>query len=221
MQSTGQVVLTEMSCEHPGVDNTTDKCTSCGKPWKEVEAELMYKGSYNACEQCGALVPRGQDLCDKCKQFNTYMGYDSEPVTTGPKVVVEDILISREINPTCTCGPTETCPICKDTKLAAGIAPKHDAGKLQYSLIPTCATKALAEVLTFGAKKYAPNSWQGVENGERRYLDALYRHLEAYRSGEQSDPDSGLSHLSHAICNVAFLIHFEEQRNEATSHTEG
>ena len=33
---------------------------------------------------------------------------------------------------------------------------KFDTGKLQYSLIPTSATHALAEVLTYGANKYTP-----------------------------------------------------------------
>lgn len=82
---------------------------------------------------------------------------------------------------------------------------KFDTGKLQYSLIPVETTQALAEVLSFGASKYAPDNWMLVENGEQRYLDALYRHLQAYRSGESHDPESGLHHLSHALTNVAFL----------------
>lgn len=82
---------------------------------------------------------------------------------------------------------------------------KFDNGKLLYSLIPPETLKALAEVLTFGAQKYAPNNWMLVENGETRYLDALFRHLEAFRSGETHDPDSKLHHLSHVLTNVAFL----------------
>ena len=82
---------------------------------------------------------------------------------------------------------------------------KFDTGKLQYHLIPPETLKALAEVLTFGAQKYAPNNWQLVENGETRYLDALMRHLEAYRSGELIDNDSGCPHLSHVLTNAAFL----------------
>lgn len=82
---------------------------------------------------------------------------------------------------------------------------KYDTGKLQYSLIPAETLQALAEVLSFGARKYAPNNWQLVQDGERRYLDALYRHLQAYRLGEDVDPESGLHHLSHALTNVAFL----------------
>ena len=86
---------------------------------------------------------------------------------------------------------------------------KYDTGKLQFSLIPPQTTTALAEVLTFGARKYSKNNWMLVENGKERYLDALYRHLEAYRSGEYFDSESGLPHLSHALCNLSFIHYFE------------
>lgn len=137
------------------------------------------------------------------------------PLTIEPKILVEDIAIARTVNPPkCTCSLDESCPICKDYKLSLGVGPKHDKGKLRYSLIPPEATEALASVLTFGATKYAPNSWQSVPNAKERYMDALYRHLEAYRSGETNDDDSGLNHLWHAITNLAFLIHFDRKVNE-------
>ena len=91
-----------------------------------------------------------------------------------------------------------------------GAGLKYDTGKLRYSLVPPEALRGIAEVLTFGAEKDEPNSWQDVENAEERYLDALIQHIEAYRSGEALDPESGLHHLKHAACNVAFLIYFEE-----------
>jgi len=86
---------------------------------------------------------------------------------------------------------------------------KFDVGKLRYGLIPPSATLALAEVLTYGAKKYKPNNWQNVEDTSR-YVDALYRHLEAWRGGEKIDDESGLSHLAHAMTNIAFLNHLED-----------
>lgn len=85
---------------------------------------------------------------------------------------------------------------------------KHDTGKLQYRLIPPSALKALAEVLTYGATKYSPYNWMDVES--ERYMDALYRHLEAYRRGETHDKESGLSHLAHAMANISFLLEREE-----------
>lgn len=95
------------------------------------------------------------------------------------------------------------------------IGMKFDTGKLRYSLVPHIAFRGLAEVLTFGADKYAPNSWQTVPSGKERYLDALYRHIEAYRSGEILDSESGLSHLSHAMTNCAFLLHFQDKEVNA------
>ena len=119
---------------------------------------------------------------------------------------------SPECDPAFEASPPEKIVILEPKSQSSTGGPKFDGGKLLYSLIPPVATHALAEVLTFGANKYAPDSWQSVEDGERRYTDALMRHLESYRSGEAIDPDSGLSHLKHLICNAAFLLHFEEER---------
>ena len=87
---------------------------------------------------------------------------------------------------------------------------KYDGGKLRYSLIPPIATQGLAEVLTYGADKYAPNSWQEVSNGEERYTDALMRHLEAYRGGETYDEESGIHHMAHILANASFLLHLSD-----------
>lgn len=111
------------------------------------------------------------------------------------------------------------CQNCQALIIAAGITQIHvveeflkfDTDKLRYDLVPPETLKALAEVLTYGAKKYKPNNWK---NGDKaRYVAALYRHLEAWRRGESHDEESGLEHLAHALTNVAFL-HYMEKRDE-------
>ena len=84
---------------------------------------------------------------------------------------------------------------------------KFDSGKLMLDLIPPEATRALGEVLTYGAQKYGPNNWRGVE--PRRYEAALQRHLLAWKEGEQRDAESGLHHLKHVLTNAAFLVTLE------------
>lgn len=86
---------------------------------------------------------------------------------------------------------------------------KHDLGKPQCSLISSVALMQLAEVLSFGAKKYDSHNWR---NGFvwSRVMDAALRHIYKYNSGELIDPETGLSHLSHAFCNLMFLIEFEQ-----------
>lgn len=83
---------------------------------------------------------------------------------------------------------------------------KYDQDKLRMDLIPVSAFTGLAEVLTMGAKKYGANSWQNLPDFNNRYYGALLRHLIAWRSGELIDQESGLSHLKHALANIAFLI---------------
>lgn len=91
------------------------------------------------------------------------------------------------------------------------IGRKDDQDKNRLDLIEPQFIKGVGEVLTYGAGKYAPNSWQNVEDAEDRYYAALLRHLMAYRAGETADKESGLSHLKHAACNIMFLLHFEQE----------
>lgn len=85
---------------------------------------------------------------------------------------------------------------------------KADAGKYRPTLVPVSLVKAVAEVREYGCKKYHdPENWRMVE--PQRYRDALYRHWLAYLGGEEFDEESGLPHLAHLACNVAFLIEME------------
>lgn len=90
------------------------------------------------------------------------------------------------------------------TSASTGI--KLDADKPMMELIPPRAELALARVLTFGARKYAPDNWRQVPDLERRYLAAALRHINAHRAGELCDPESGELHLSHAFTCLAFLV---------------
>lgn len=85
---------------------------------------------------------------------------------------------------------------------------KDDAGKAPMGLLPGDALREVARVLGHGAEKYTPNGWRSVRPGSR-YLDAALRHLSAYADGEDTDPESGLSHLAHAGCCVLFMLSLE------------
>ncbi|TQE93800.1 MAG: hypothetical protein FKY71_18000 [Spiribacter salinus] len=76
-------------------------------------------------------------------------------------------------------------------------------------LIPPRAEREMAEVLTFGARKYGDGNWQLVEHPEEWYVAAAMRHINAYRDGEENDPETGLHHLAHAMCCLAFVVEEE------------
>ena len=87
---------------------------------------------------------------------------------------------------------------------------KADQGKVRPTLVPASLVLAVAKVREYGCKKYKdPENWRKVE--PQRYKDALYRHWLAYLSGEKNEAESGLPHLWHLACNVAFLIEMEVQ----------
>lgn len=87
---------------------------------------------------------------------------------------------------------------------------KADAGKPRPTLVPVSLIEAVTAIRMYGNAKYHdPDNWKQVE--PQRYRDALYRHWLAYLKGEKCDQESGLPHLWHLACNVAFLIEMEEK----------
>lgn len=91
---------------------------------------------------------------------------------------------------------------------------KKDAGKPQLTLVPQQILYDIARVREFGIEKYHErDSWKRVDI--QRYRDAAYRHFLAYLADPQGvDEESGLTHLSHLACNIAFLCDMEKDISE-------
>lgn len=84
---------------------------------------------------------------------------------------------------------------------------------VDMKLIPTEIIGAIRAVRLFGVKKYNdPDNWKKVEI--QRYRDAAFRHFMAYLDDPQgNDKESGLPHLAHLACNIAFLCELENKEN--------
>lgn len=90
---------------------------------------------------------------------------------------------------------------------------KDDTGKARLDLLPPELLLRVGEVLDFGARKYAPRNWEkGIAYS--RVFAALQRHMWAWWAGEDKDAETGLSHLAHAGCCLAFLLAFEERGHD-------
>jgi hypothetical protein len=96
---------------------------------------------------------------------------------------------------------------------AAGTALKFDTDKLPLHLLSTEAMNQTAAVLKFGAEKYAEHNWRKGFAWSRP-LSAAMRHITAFNAGEDTDPESGLSHLAHAACCIMFLLEFEKTHQD-------
>lgn len=102
------------------------------------------------------------------------------------------------------------------THAPRGTGMKYDGEKPRAELLiqgMPRALEAVAEVLTYGANKYAAHSWKHVEDNENRYWGAKVRHEFARAQGETVDPETGLLHLAHEACNTLFLLELAIQNN--------
>lgn len=96
---------------------------------------------------------------------------------------------------------------------------KYDIGKPRYGLLPAFALEEVVKVLTVGAQKYSDENWKLVKDGKKRYFDGLMRHSWAWLRGEKLDPETGLHHLAHAVCNLLFLIELDLNISTQTEET--
>ncbi len=81
---------------------------------------------------------------------------------------------------------------------------RFNEGKLRYDLLHPVAQKGIVKVLTKGAEKYEPHNWEkGMEWS--KVIASMKRHLAAFESGEDYDPETGELHADHLQCNAHFL----------------
>ena len=92
---------------------------------------------------------------------------------------------------------------------------KNDDGKLPLSTVPPAAIRAIAEIRRYGNQKYAdPQNWRRVD--PKKFHEAMLRHvLACWEDPGAVDPESGLPHLWHLMCNGAFLCAFLEGGSHA------
>lgn len=86
--------------------------------------------------------------------------------------------------------------------------PKDAIGttKLPMHLIPGTAKAAMAMAFLEGALKYGKYNWRVAGVRSSVYLDAMERHLEKYKNGEDSDQTTGVPHLGSIMACCAIIL---------------
>jgi hypothetical protein len=168
-----------------------------GKEYTPVEDDRL---SSNGCSDCAF---RNNDYL--CEKANEIIRCSHSAVHFVPASTVDLRSATQQMKdwqPTNAIKPIDSQPV----------GTKYDQDKLQYSLIPSHALEQIAKNLTVGLKKYKErDNWKKVHGAEQRYLDALYRHLEAHRRGELYDTDSSVPdmlHMAAVAVNAMFLLEF-------------
>lgn len=97
---------------------------------------------------------------------------------------------------------------------------KHDKDKPDLTMLTWEMVEVVSRVRMFGANKYGRNNFKRTGFKYTRSLAAALRHLFKFLGGEDNDPESGLSHLGHAICCIEHCIydqiHHPEQDDRKT-----
>lgn len=99
---------------------------------------------------------------------------------------------------------------------------KDDTGKLRWGLLRRSCVHALEgviRVLMYGANKYGDDNWKDVADAERRYRDALDRHLADLDKGIEFDPDTGEDNWFHVATNALFVAQLREEARRKRSET--
>lgn len=83
-------------------------------------------------------------------------------------------------------------------------------GKAPLDLLERRADEEVARALQTGAAKYGRKNYRTIEVFATTYGAAIRRHAGAWLSGEDLDPETGLSHLAHVGANLHVLFGAEE-----------
>ena len=79
-------------------------------------------------------------------------------------------------------------------------------GKIPMHLWPATATAVGALAMHYGQLMYGRNNWREAGVRASVYVSACQRHLAAWFEGEDSDQESSIPHLAHALACLAILV---------------
>lgn len=93
---------------------------------------------------------------------------------------------------------------------------KQDKGKQPYYAMPLSVLKPLADLYAAGEIKYATfNCLQPFEDGDRRFWDAIMRHLEECQMDSLAkDPETNCYHLAAVAFNALHRLNDAIQRSK-------
>lgn len=108
----------------------------------------------------------------------------------------------------------------EDCQVQGGVVPDNNP-KSRYglkkaptlSVVPASSLLVLGQVMALGASKYGRFNWREKSVATTVYSDAMLRHLIAWSAGQDTDPESGVSHLGHVMACACILIDAQQGGN--------
>lgn len=137
--------------------------------------------------------------CKNCKKLNTT---DCEWGCIGAGYTGWEPLAQTQAAGLVEPEPSKLPPM--DPWFADTLGTKYDSGKPPITLLDRNFLEGAAQVMRYGSTIYGLHNWAaGISH--RRLADAAMRHIIAWASGEDTDPESGLPHIDHASASLNML----------------
>lgn len=106
--------------------------------------------------------------------------------------------------------PNDTARLNGEVRVTSPTGGQKGQKRAQLGALDPGALRTVAEVAGYGTEKYDRYNFLKGYDYSLSY-DALQRHLMAFWSGENNDPESGLPHLGHAAWHCLALLAFVQR----------
>lgn len=134
------------------------------------------------CTTCAhALSPAHEAPCLKCVEHSAWVRPPNAPAPDDHQALMFHLL--KATNP----------------KDAIGIS------KAPMSTVSAAVLAEVGVAMLEGSSKYGRHNYRAAGVRSSVYYDATMRHLMAWWEGEDTDPDSGMSHITKAITSLVVL----------------
>ena len=108
------------------------------------------------------------------------------------------------------CSPNTALVALAEYQMMGNLAALYRVARWLYGPLTEDKWEAIcdaADVFSYGAKKYAAWNWtKGMPWSVP--VACAARHICAIIQGEEMDPESGLPHAGHVMCNIIMLLHY-------------
>lgn len=192
---------------------TFNKCNRDNPCYICDNTSCLHAGDKGAdCPKWSCDNPNGYNNCGNCQFLEEYLDEESQRyINNELQKILKEWQSEHPNHPPAenpTPNPETTKP---DAPSGYDQSIKADAGKEPLITVPRSIIWAVARIRAYGIQKYGSSeNWKGVEI--ERYRDAAFRHFLRYLDDPYgNDEESGLPHLWHCCCNLAFLCELEDK----------
>lgn len=104
----------------------------------------------------------------------------------------------------------------KNEEYPSGAIRSDQTYKARYDLVWWPFINELAKVLAYGSIRYGDRNWEAGMPVTRCFASCM-RHLYAWFTGEDIDPETSCNHLAHAAFNLMAMMRLSNTDNDDRS----